>query len=251
MAALLFRPLPPCRADTSVSESSHVSYFGDNAATGKSLSLQTKSGISDCEVFRQYLCLFPTTRVPFRSSWSHPFNPDRLTQSNRPEVEVAATMYNFIAFLQAKILTMDSRTQSSLVAIRGLLPDSLIALRTLINYSRRSDHPGFSLDVATFVTSYHRFVIAVWQFSCGRAASCSDHDMARYLHLVLIELGAAQTALRSVHHPPAFALLVNGTIDYYTALARFHLGKKHEMKNELGVALTSYRSTIADSLSAF
>jgi hypothetical protein len=245
MSALLFHPLPSCRADTSVSESSYASYFGEKAATGKSLSAQTKSGSATPDIFRQYLQLFTTTKVPFRSSWSHPLQGDRFSQSNRPEVEVLGTMYNFLAFSHTQLLAIDGTSQTALVSVRGLLlDDSTRAIRTISDYSQRSDHAGLSREFAAFVTAYQRFVTSLWQFCCGQAANVSDYDMARYLHRVIIELTAAQSALKPIIHPPTFSLYINGTLDYYTALARFHLGKANQSKNEFAYAIACHRSVI-------
>jgi hypothetical protein len=153
-------------------------------------------------------------------------------------------MYNFLAFSHTQILALHASTESDLLAIRDLLTESAIAVRTLTNYSKRSDHAGFTAGFAAFVGAYQRFVTSAWQFCCGVTARCSDYDTARYLHRVLIELEGAQAALKVVIHPPTFGLTVSAMLDYYRALARFHLGKANQAANDFRNAITNFRSTL-------
>jgi hypothetical protein len=248
-SSLFFVPFPRAESNPVSCALAITSLFQSEGPQMQALSRQTKDEQSwDRAAFIEYSqCLYAARGARFECQWSSPFqrSPAVLVKSQVIEAEIFGTLWNFIAFSHARLLTMDATTREQLIEVREPIRDCLAAIEDIRSIVGQFQHSFFNDKLVNFTEKYHNFLVAVWQQNCGICAGKGDpFSLARYSTLCYNILRECVIAVRALEAGAQqyFRLIIEALENYFGSYVRWNLGESDHNKQERGDALANYKA---------
>ena len=224
---------------------SFSSLFHGNTPRILNLSQSTKREIPDLNSFRPYLQeLGKFFGSQVNAEWSNPFNQNERIRSRAVESEIAATIWNFNAAIQKKILLIDSTDSENLRLIKHYLSEMSACSKDFKDTVSKIQHPFFSFNLANFMQAYNSYICRFWQFASvmlqnpnltpGAIMSCIEE-----IKVCRNALSRLPLNIQNYMNP-----ILSFLSDYLNAFVRYQLGKNEKMKSSYGLAIAYFNSGI-------
>ncbi|KAH0795802.1 hypothetical protein GPJ56_000303 [Histomonas meleagridis] len=241
-ASLLFHPIPYARS-LPTDESQFRTVFQSNASVASNLSRQTKSQNPTPNDFQDYLkLLYQYIGAPYRSRWCSPFSPDVVIPSSSIEIEIANTIWNYIAYLHAHIVQLDSSDTENLKTMKPLIASCISCIINLNDIIPRIQSPIFTPQLLTFLQCYNDYLVCCWKYSII-LTSPKEEFYPRTSHAALIAIDQCVEQARTLDNfAQSYFLPICQSIQIYlNGQTRYFMGKVALNGQDCGIAIANFK----------
>lgn len=128
------------------------------------LANKTKCPNPDISAFRPYILALSTKRKSqIQAVWSDPFNVAHNDASRAIESEIAATIWNYIATLHNKILSMNASDTNDLKSMKADFQEIRACNVAFQDILLIIQNPIFTPALSNFMALYSKFIHSIWQ----------------------------------------------------------------------------------------
>lgn len=164
--SLLFIPFPHSNGSTNDPNAFNQLFQGE-ASQMMELSRVTKMNGCVPSSFRPYIRSLSTKRrSQLQSVWSDPFDSNNCVPSQSVEIEIIATIWNYIVSIHMKVLQENSSDVQCLKTMRGDFEEINACNAAFEQISSTIQHPFFTPQLAQFMKLYQSYITSYWQLSC-------------------------------------------------------------------------------------
>ena len=243
--SLLLVPLPTAIASPQ-NDKNLAALLGGQGQKQLKLSEATKNPkLCDEDSFFQYLVILKALgNSPMVTDWTNPFQSKTKITCQNVYAETANTIWNFISFLQNRIINYDASSAEDGKKIKCCIADIHALIEDLQFITGNYQHKVYTADLIQTLNSYAKYMDALLllqaAFNANPKKSINTVKASQACFDALNEVESSLTRLDKVTSS-FFSQFIPLMKKYYIGLSYFEAGNDQATKLEYGVAIAYYR----------
>ncbi|OHS98915.1 hypothetical protein TRFO_34749 [Tritrichomonas foetus] len=197
---------------------------------------------TNLNAYRHYISAINSKRgMNLKTKFFNPFNAKESFESDKVDIEIMNTIWNFASDLTKYMLSLDSSDLEALKSMKIVLSDLLSCSDALKEItSQCNNHPFLTNKMVDFFSQYIKYICNFWQLNCIilQKESLTPKISMRCIDEIKVCLEIAKSLdndAKAYYIPVCEYLLA-----YLNLYVRYIIGKNHEAKLEVGEALAFY-----------
>lgn len=246
--SLLLVPLPMSIASPQNDQSLAALFQGQSQGQEQlKLSAATKNpNLADEDSYFRYLVVLKALgNAPMNTDWSNPFKSKESIKCQNVYAEALNTIWNFIVFLQNRIINYDASSQEDGKKIKCCIADIHALNEDLQFILQNYQHKVYTADLIQTLKSYTKYMDALLllqaAFNANPKNSITTVKASQACFNALNEVDSSLTRLDTIPRS-FFSQFIPLMKKYYIGLSYFEAGNDQAAKREYGKAIALYRA---------
>lgn len=246
--SLLLVPLPVSIASRQNDKALAAIFQGQGSEQLK-LSAATKNPkLADEDAFYKYLIVLKALgNMPLYTEWTNPFKSNEVIKSQNAYAETANTIWNFIVFLQNRILSYDASSTEEGKKIKNCIADIHALIQDLQFIVDNFQHPVYTSNLVECLKAYTKYTDALLLLQAAMNSQPKKPGQmvkaSQACYNCLYELESTLNHLDKLSKS-YFSQFVPLMEKYYIGLSYLEAGKDQNDIREYGIAIAYFRAGI-------
>ena len=228
-SVFLFVPYPSCKSNPN-NEYGIRNMFGQSNMEAAQNSAKTKSNQADEVAFQNYLAALCEFRGQcLNLQWTNPFRNSQILNLGSVDAEMLHTIWNFISFLQERLLEQDCGTQDGMQIAKYILSDLSALIESFGEIVINERHPVFTSQMYEFMLQYHHYICSLFLFyGLQNMKQIKIDQICKAANTSLIELQKCERGARELPQESRafFIPVIENLVKYFNGYICLNMGKK-------------------------